>query len=158
MKKNIILMGGLAILFLFNACSTKIVELPPPEFKALLVKNSPFKGMRYNSKEPVLSRETSVTVTESSLPTEVVFNESYIELGKPKTVSYKVQLGEMGSNAVKLTIPRQTVDGKVYQGASIKAGLSEQGYYEIQSNSLPVNNLLYNMSIDGTIWYLDLKK
>lgn len=142
------------------ACTkTNLIEIPPPDFKSLLLKNSPFKGFRLDETETILSRDTELKVKASSSPTELIFEETYLEIGVPRSVEYKVQFGEVYQNAVELIIPDQIVAGRTYVGLRLKESERQQGFYEaFDKNKNSVTNIFYRISIGGKPYTISFKR
>ncbi len=172
MKKNIfsVLISLFAIgsLVLNSACTkTNIVEIPPPDYIDIMTKVDSFRLFKVFDNGTAddrlfKSRNTSIVVKKSATPNEVLFEETFRQNNRPVTVTYRVTLIEpkAASNAVKLSIPSQTISNATYQGI-IYPGLETeriQGVFEAfdakdtKSPKTPINNLIFALTVNGERW------
>ena len=157
----------IAMMLALGGCKEKVEVLPLPDFAKLLVEVGTFKGGRVNEVDLALYRETEVKVTQGATADELIFTESFTELGLPTSVQYKVLLGKGASNAVKLVIPSQSVGTQTYVGLvwDEKSTDTAQGYYEAYDSKTKarIDNLYYRISVrnaNGVTnrWSITLKK
>jgi hypothetical protein len=172
MKKNIFALSislvALGFLVLTNACTkTNIVEIPPPDYIDIMTKVDSFRLFKVfdngtNDDRLFKSRNTSVVVKKSATPNEVLFQETFRQNNQSVTVTYRVTLIEptSASNAVKLSIPSQTINNATYQGITYPGLETEriQGVFEAfdakdtKSPKTPINNLIFALTVNGERW------
>lgn len=146
-------------LFVFGACTENQKELPLPDFKTLIVEAGTFKGFKINSVDALLSRDVQIKVKNAPQLDQVIFEESFLDAGVTKTISYTVTLGEAFPNAVKFTIDKQSINGKNFVGLPFEEFIIEHGYYIIRdTNKNPVNNITFKAQYSGANWLYDLNK
>ncbi len=166
-KHSLIICGLLAVVVLFNSCKTNIIEIPPPDYIDIMTKAGTFKMFkRFDSgtEEDRLfkSRDADIVIKKSPTPNEVLFEETYKQNERNVTVTYRVTLVDPTafSNAVKLSIPRQTINNDTYEG-TVHPDLASnnlQGFFEAfdandkKDPKTPVNRLIFAIRVNGERW------
>ncbi|WP_448518424.1 hypothetical protein [Rhodoflexus sp.] len=140
---------GLAVASLFsNGCKENIIELPPPDFAQIMADNGPFIGFKTTTDQD-FSRYTQVVVRKAPVNNQVIFEETFLQLGQPRTISYTVKFGRVGSNGVELTIDQQqiegneTVIGTLLPGETNPASTVHGQFIGFDSNKQKVNRLQF---------------
>ncbi|TAH17749.1 MAG: hypothetical protein EAZ08_13040 [Cytophagales bacterium] len=177
MKKNVfpllLNIAAIALLIFVGACTkTNIVEIPPPDYIDIMTKAGTFKMFKVfdsGTAEDRLfkSRDTDVVIKKSASADEVLFEETFLQNGVSVTVTYRVRLvdAKSASNAVKLSIPEQTISNNVYAGFIHPSLQTEklQGFFEAFSATdtktvkTPVNNLIFAITVNGERWLYSKK-
>ena len=172
MKKNVfpllINVVAITLLIFVGACTkTNIIEIPTPDYADIMTKAGTFKMFKvFDAGTPqdrlFKSRDTDVTIKKSPTTDEVLFEETSLVSGRPTTVTYRVRLvdAKSASNAVKLSIPEQTISNSIYTGVIHPALQTErlQGFFEAFSATdtktvkTPVNNLFFAITVNGERW------
>ena len=175
MKKNVfpLLINVIVIgLFIFASACTKIniVEVPPPDYIDIMTKVGTFKMFKVfdsgTAEERLYkSRDASIVIKKAPASDEVLFEETFEQNSKPITVTYRVKLidavgAKASSNAVKLSIPQQTISNGIYEGTIHPSLQVEklQGVFEAFSATdtktvkTPVNDLLFAITVNGERW------
>jgi hypothetical protein len=175
MKKNLfpslinVIMAGLFILA--GACTKiNVVEVPPPDYIDIMTKAGTFKMFKVFDSGTAddrlfKSRDASIVIKKAPAADEVLFEETYEQSGKPVTVTYRVKLidgtgAKASSNAVKLSVPQQTINNSIYEGTIHPAFQTEriQGVFEAFSATdtktpkTPVNDLIFAITVNGERW------
>lgn len=177
MKKNVfhllLNVAAIALLIFVGACTkTNIVEIPPPDYVDIMTKAGTFKMFKVFDSGTAddrlfKSRDADIVIKPSPTPDEVLFEETFEQNSRKVTVTYRVRLvdAKSASNAVKLSIPEQTISNNVYAGFIHPALQAErlQGFFEAFSATdtktvkTPVNNLVFAITVNGERWLYSKK-
>jgi len=150
-KKVFAVLGLVSAGLLNNACKENIVQLPPPDFAQIMVDNGPFIGFKTTTDQD-FSRYTQVVVRKAPVSNQVIFEETFLELGQPRTISYTVKFGRIGSNAVELTIDQQQISGNesvigiTMPGETNPASTVHGQFIGFDANKQKVNKLQYALA------------
>jgi hypothetical protein len=154
----------LAVFSLLNACKTNVIEIPPPDFKKLMLETKTFSGERFTTNCTFdCLRNPILTVSDGATANELVFSFRDIIDNKPSAIEYtfKIVFAEKGRDAVTFTIPEQRSGSYSIVGAPIDPNDAKktQGYYQAyDSQKNRIDDLSFAISISGVKWGFNLKK
>lgn len=150
-RKLVTLMSIALVGFVNNGCKENVIQLPPPDFAQIMVDNGPFIGFKATNDQD-FSRYTQVVVRKAPVNNQVIFEETFLEAGQPRTMTYTVRFGRIGSNGVELTIDQQsvgnneTVVGVTMPGETNPASTVHGQFIGFDANKQKVNKLQFALA------------
>ncbi|MCS6968801.1 MAG: hypothetical protein RMJ44_08550 [Cytophagales bacterium] len=141
----------IATIAISNSCKERVIQIPPPDFAQIMVDNGPFIGFK-STNDQDFSRYTQVVVRKAPVNNEVIFEETFVELGQPRTIKYTVKFVRVGSNGVELTIERQQISptesivGVNMPGETNPTSIVHGQFIGFDANKQKVNKLQYALA------------